>query len=391
MTRRIVVCLLLLAVLACGKRGDPRPPVPIIPKATSDLLVTQRADQVILSWSYPSLTTAGRSLTDIRRISVYRYIEELPPSAVTDVDTPLPVDLDPAVPRPVALFSKIPTIPQAQFAKLATVVDSIEGANLAEATEGAKLLFTDRPPLLAIDGRPIRVTYAVVTEGESARSDFSNLVVIVPLPVAVPPAGLTATAKPEGVVLTWERPAESVRGYGEPVIEGYNIYRSAPGENNGELPAPINTAPVTETTFTDVPAYGEHQYRVTAVATLGPPLVASEPSAIVRVTFVDLVPPAAPGSLTPLVESNAIRLIWTPVTAPDLAGYKLYRMEGIGHVDIRDAGEIPVVIQPIAETTFLHTPVSQGIAFRYAVTAVDKSGNESARTWTDWVVVPKTP
>lgn len=383
MTRRILACLLLLAVVACGKRGDPRPPVPIIPKATSDLLVTQRADQVILSWSYPSLTTAGRSLTGIRRISVYRYVEELPPSAVTDIDTPMPADLDPAVPRPVALFSKIPTLPQAQFAKLATLVDSIEGANLAEATEGAKLLFTDRPPLLAIDGRPIRVTYAVVTEGETARSEFSNLAVIVPLPVAIPPAGLVATAKPEGVVLTWERPTESVRGYGEPTIQGYNVYRNAPGENNGELPAPINTAPVTDTTYTDVPAYGEHQYRVTAVATLGPPLVASEPSATATVNFVDLVAPPAPASVTTLLEAQIVRLLWEPVSAPDLAGYHVYRIEQLWRLRLTP--------HPWTETNFPDISLQLGITYHYEVTAIDKNGNESAPVKSEQIVVPKTP
>src|SRR6476659_4990081 len=73
----------LILVVACGKRGDPKPPVPVIPKATTDLVVTQRAGKLLLSWSYPSLTSAGRSLTEVRRVSVYRYLEELPatPSA----------------------------------------------------------------------------------------------------------------------------------------------------------------------------------------------------------------------------------------------------------------------------------------------------------------------
>ena len=62
--------LILDAMLGYGAKGDPRPPVPIIPAATSDLVVTQRADKVILAWSYPSLTTVGRSLTDVRRITV---------------------------------------------------------------------------------------------------------------------------------------------------------------------------------------------------------------------------------------------------------------------------------------------------------------------------------
>src|ERR1700741_1535385 len=203
--RQLLAVLVLFGSIACGKRGDPRPPVPVIPKATTALVVTQRADQVILSWSYPSLTTAGRSLTDIRRISVFRYLEELPAAGVgVDPKAIAPGETDASVPQPIALFAKIPTLPQAQFIKLSNRLDSIEKANLTSATAGAKLVFEDKPPFRSIDGRPVRVTYAVVTEGATARSEVSNLAIIVPLPVATAPAGLTATAKPEGVVLAWE-------------------------------------------------------------------------------------------------------------------------------------------------------------------------------------------
>ena len=125
----------------------------------------------------------------------------------------------------------------------------------------------------------MRVTYAVVTEGATARSEISNLAIIVPLPVATAPAGLTATAKAEGVVLAWEEPKTSVRGEEAPVIGGYRIYRNAPGEAVNEFAVPINTAPVRATTYTDTPPYGEHEYRVTAVAVEGPPLLQSDSSA----------------------------------------------------------------------------------------------------------------
>src|SRR5579863_8836098 len=72
--KKVTVALLLL-LSACGKRGDPHPPVPVIPKATTDLVVAQRGAKVILSWSYPALSTAGRKLGPIRRIVVDRYIE----------------------------------------------------------------------------------------------------------------------------------------------------------------------------------------------------------------------------------------------------------------------------------------------------------------------------
>lgn len=384
MKKLVLSALFAIVVIACGKRGDPRPPVPIIPQATSDLLVTQRASKLILSWSYPSLTTAGRSLTGIRRISVYRYIEELPvPQGGRDPNTVLPGDVDPTVARSIALFSKIPTVPAAQFGKLATRIDSMESANLGTATSGAKLIYEDLPPFRTTDGRPVRVTYAVVTVG-TEKGDFSNLATIVPVDVPAAPASLVATAKPQGVVLTWNAVT--------PALAGYNVYRTPVGQEPDIFAIPVNTAPVTATTYTDTPPYGEHEYRVTAVASATTPRIESGASLPVRATFKDLVAPPAPASITPLIEPKAVRLIWEPVDAADLAGYMLYRAEGVGHgADVREIGRTPLVAELVTTTSYVDTKADLGIAYRYAVAARDNSRNESPLVWTPWVVVPKTP
>jgi hypothetical protein len=390
--KRVLLLFFVLAI-ACGKRGDPKPPVPVIPQATTDLVVTQRADKVLLSWSYPSMTTAGKSLTDIRRISVFRYVEDLPVApGGRDPKTLQPGDVDPTEPQPIAMFSKIPTIPEAQFVKLSTRVDSMEKANLANATAGARLLFTDSPPLRSTDGRPVRLTYAIVTEASAARSAPSNLAIIVPLPVAIPPADVKAEAKANGVTVSWSEPKESVGNQGAPVITGYYIYRTAYKETPTELTVPINTAPVKGTMYTDVPAFGDHDYRVAAVATTGPPILQSELSAPVSVRFKDLVPPPVPAKITALVETNTIRLLWDAVTAPDLAGYRLYRGEGVGFgATVKDLGSYDLLNRTLTETTYADAKIELGISYRYAVTSIDTSGNESAKVWTDWQVAPKTP
>ena len=378
-----IVALLFVAAVACGKRGDPRPPVPVIPRATSDLVVAQRATNVVLSWSYPALTTAGRSLPAVRRISIFRYVEELPVSAQgRDPQTLQPGDVDPTLPLPIALFSKVPTLPAAQFAKLATRIDSIESANLPAATAGARLIYEDTPPVRARDGRAVRVTYAVVTEGGTGRSDYSNLGIIVPLDVPVAPASVTATAKPEGVVLGWTAPQRATTGSDAPIITGYNIYRSAPNEPLDESPTPINNAPVKGTTYTDAPEYGEHTYRVTAVSSAGPPRIESEPSTAVNATFKDLVPPPPPQNINVLLETKAVRLVWDDVPVPDIYGYQIYRS---------DRGKrYKLIPNPSTEAQFLDISVEPGITYVYEISSVDKNRNESATTKTAPVLVPKS-
>ena len=257
---------LSFAVLAaCGKRGDPHPPVPIIPQATSDLVVSQRGSNVVLAWSYPALTTAGKKLDTVHRVVVYRYTEELPATQPPrDVKTLLPGDIDPTQPPAIALFSKVPGLTPAQFSRLKEKVDSIESAKLPEATSGAKLIYTDAPPFHTKDGRPVRLNYAIVTEGGTTQSAVGNVATIVPLDVPLPPSNVVATPKAEGVVLTWTAPEA------KPFIVGYNVYRVPKGQTVGELTPPVNSAPVTATTYTDVPPYGDFDYRVTAVTRTSP-------------------------------------------------------------------------------------------------------------------------
>jgi hypothetical protein len=378
--------LLMFALLACGKRGDPHPPVPMIPQPTSDLVVAQRGAKVLLSWSYPSVTTAGKSLGTIRRVVLYRAVEEQP-ATPTPGQSP-PTALDSALPPPIALFAKIPPLSSTQFNKRKEQVDVLEAEGLKGATAGAKLTYEDAPALHAADGRPVRLDFAVVTEGPSARSDFSNIASIVPLDVALPPADLTATPKAEGVVLTWTAPAQTIAGASKPRVAGYNVYRVAPGELPAENATPVNSSLVTSPTFTDVPQYGTHQYHVSAVAWQH---IESDPSEAAKVTYKDLLPPPTPAGLTALVEPKAVNLVWEAVEAPDLAGYKIYRTEGTGIEQLKPVLTIPLTPQPITALTFRDTTINNGISYYYEIVSVDKNGNESKRAKTDWVLSPKTP
>ena len=385
------VALSLVVLAACGKRGDPHPPVPIIPQATSDLVVSQRGPNVVLAWSYPSLTTAGKKLDVVRRVVVYRYTEELPATQPPrDVKTLLPGDVDPTQPQAIALFAKVPGLTPAQFNRLKEKLDSIESAKLPEATSGAKLIYTDTPEFHTKDGRPVRLNYAIVTEGGTTQSAVGNVAAIVPIDVPLPPSNVAAAPKAEGVVLTWTAPEKAATGDAKPFIAGYNVYRIARGETPGELTPPVNIAPISTTTYTDAPPYGDFDYRVTAVARTSP-RIESDPSPVVTATFKDLMPPPAPASITALVETKSVRLVWDAVDAPDLANYTVYRTEGVGHGEPKEAGTFAEFILPAGTTTVLDKDPSPGIEYKYAVTASDKNGNESKRVSTGWVLVPKAP
>ena len=64
-----VVALCLLAV-ACGKKGNPLPPMRVIPTAATDLVVSQRGNQLVLRFAYPQTTTAGAKLPGLAAVEV---------------------------------------------------------------------------------------------------------------------------------------------------------------------------------------------------------------------------------------------------------------------------------------------------------------------------------
>jgi hypothetical protein len=350
--RAKTAALLFLVLVACGKKGDPMPPVPIIPKPATDLSVAQRGPSILLSWSYPSLTTAGKRLEAIDSIVVYRLSEPV-------------VSAEP---------SRLPPVPPQVFSNASERIDTISREALPGYVAGARIVYTDDPPSLSDEGKPIRYTYAVVTVGAEGRSALSNLASIVPLRVAPPPGNLMAQAPGAAVELSWSAPSDIP-------VAGYNVYRFPPVGEINELGTPLNAVPVTEPRYLDAPAYGSYRYAVTAVSSAGPPLIQSEPTPTVFVEFRDRQAPPATASVVPLVEGNVVRMLWDAVQAEDLVGYLVYRTVG--------GNRVALTPTPIAESNFRDPAPPAGVTFTYAVSSVDRNGNESGATESAAVFVPR--
>ena len=98
-----------------------------------------------------------------------------------------------------------------------------------------------------------------------------------------------------------------------------------------------------------------------------------------RATWVDSpVPvasvPSAPRSLMAVAGARGISLAWTPVDAVDLAGYAVFRS---GDPTVDPLGAPLSGRRPIASNEFLDETAVPGVTYSYAVTAVDRYGDES--------------
>ena len=91
--------------------------------------------------------------------------------------------------------------------------------------------------------------------------------------------------------------------------------------------------------------------------------------------LLDTAPPATPTGATAALEGGVnVRVRWSANSEPDLAGYLVYRALAAGGPFTRLTGT------PVVSTSYLDAPAPDTISAWYAVSAVDGSGNESARS-----------
>ena len=374
--------VLVFAVsLACGKKGDPQPPLPRGPNAVKDLAVEQEGDDAVLTFTFPDRLLTGALLVDLDSIEVYRVVN--PPPALT---TPSPSGGAP--PPPVSSSGgssgelrglgyaerRAATnvrLAEESFYDQAQRVAVLSLTDIAEGTRGASVVYRD--PLtnlfLQEDG-PHPLAYAVVSvRRKGERSPLSNIVAITPGIAPQAPEFQPPILDEGRVCLEWTAPTQNVLF--QPVeIGGYRIYRRPLSQEAYETP--LTPKPIDGTSFVDMTAPYGVPLAYTVRATLASnPKVEGLPAEELFVVPRDTYPPPAPVRLDALSEPGLVRLLWDPVDSPDLAGYLLYRAEGDGS---------PVLLTPkaVVEPFYNDTAVRIGMRYRYTVRSVDRAGNESS-------------
>ncbi len=373
----LAICLL---ALACGKKGDPQPPLPRGPNAIKDLAVEQEGDDAVLTFSFPDRLQTGAPLTDLQSIEVYRVLR--PSAALT---TPRAPGAGAAGPPPSSgstgelrgmgsAARRTATnvrLAEEAFYQEAHLAAELSLPAIAEATRGASLVYRDLLlTLFTQEEGPEPLAYAVVSVRRNGeRSPLSNIVTLEP-DIAPQAPELQPPLLEEGrICLEWTAPEKNVLQ--QPVeIAGYRVYRRPLSQE--EYDAPLTATPVPDTSFVDRTApYGVAlAYTVRAVLAKNPKIEGLPAEEIVVVPR-DVYPPRAPTRVDALSEGNLVRLLWDPVDSPDLAGYLVFRSE---------AGGAPVQLtkEPILDPFFNDLGARPGRKYRYTVRSVDRAGNRSA-------------
>jgi hypothetical protein len=314
-----------LLTTGCGYTGDPLPPLANIPARVTDLAAIQRGGRIMVQFTVPPRTTEGVA-----------------------IKTPLKLDLRIGIAEP--------PFNQEVWAAHATPVPAgpVDNGVARYQIPGAE--WTNKEVVLAV-----RV---LSPRGKSMGwSNFVNLPVVAP---PQRPAEVHAEAAADGVRLTWRARGDTFRIDRRTGSDGF-----------------VPVANVLQPSWTDSGAeFGKHYiYQVRTMVKLPNNTEAeSDPSEEVAITPVDTFPPAVPAGLTAAAAPNSIELSWEGDTEPDLAGYFVYRSTGAGPFEkIGGLAQIP---------SYSDRTVEHGKTYRYAVSAIDKSGNESARSGPVEVTLP---
>ena len=345
---------LALWLAGCGTPGAPQPPSLNLPDTVGDLSAMRTGNRVTLTWTMPKRNTDRTMITGEVPVRVCRRESE-------------------------------------------GSVCETAGADQMTAA-GVSGTFTDLLSPALATGTPRAISYFVELRNRKGRSaGLSNAAVVLAGAAPAVIESLKAEVRNQGIVLNW-----TVNGETTAVRLERRLLTAAPKAETGPLaplPEPERQNLLVEhgeqgrSIDTNVRFGEKYEYRAQRVARVqvnGKTLELDGAfSPAVEVDVEDVFPPSVPTGLVAVASSGesdaapSIDLSWQPDADQDVAGYIVYRQI--------ENGEWQRVspAAPIVEPSFHDAQVQAGHAYRYAVSAVDKGGHESARSAEAQETVPE--
>jgi hypothetical protein len=429
-----VLLAVIVATVACGKKGPPLAPFVRVPAAVSGVTAQRIGSDVYLSFPVPTANADGQEPADIAALEVFAVTATRPPATADHrdlatriatlpvrpivPDAPVPANGSPPLPLPPGVDRGGPAVVRETLTPETRVPVELPDEGARAVPEPA--VDEDAPPFGPLVAPapaqlPRRHYFVVGVSPRGRRSDPSAplsvpletgssapgapkveytatqmtltwapspdaraSVFLAPPPVKPPdnqsPANVTPAAPPLAPL-----PARSLGFTTEATT--YHVFEvppAVPAEDPAAIvvPKPLTPQPlaVTEHVITGVTFGVERCFTIRPVDQIGGMPVLGPASPPTCLTPQDTFPPAAPRSLAVIAGAGVINVIWDANTEADLAGYHVLRAPAPG--DTLQA----ITTEPVAATTFRDESVQPGTRYVYAVVAVDRAGNRSAES-----------
>jgi hypothetical protein len=337
----IIIILISLVGVNCGKRSIPVPPVKR-DFQRAEITGIQRGNNVYLFWKIPESNEFNSRFSKINRIDIYRLVESF-----TSSSTPLNEE---------------------EFASRSTLIATIPVSD----SSPKQLSYLDN---LEVSGQPTRLRYAIrFVNADGQKAVFSNFLLIEPtVLVANNPSSLSGKTSQNAIQLNWNAPASNINGSTPPNIIGYNVYRIV---ENGSAKS-LNDAPIINNNFDDkFFEFGKkYKYfiRTISMGNAGEPIESLDSNTI-EIRPEDIFAPISPSAITVAAAPNNLSIFFAVNPETDVAGYKIYRSTNPNQPKI---AWTPLNNELLTTNTFQDKNVESGKTYYYYLTAVDKTGNVS--------------
>jgi hypothetical protein len=308
---------LVLACTGCGYVGGPLTPLANIPTSITDLAALQRGPTIYVHFSVPRKTTEN-----------------------FDIQKPLKLDL--RIGTAAAPFNAD------QWAEHAKEVTTIQIEHGIASCQIPSADWVGKDAIIAVR--------AFGANGKATGwSNYGIVPVIAPPPV---PGDLIPKNVIIGVHLRWS-------GHGD----RFRIMRRT---GKAETWTEVVVLPGNEWTDNSTEYGTDYTYELQALVDVGNGKVAeSDFSEQCSITPKDEFAPAVPAELRAVAAVGSIELVWERNTEPDFAMYRIYRAIGDGPFEKLADAEVP---------SYSDRAVEAGKIYRYTLSALDKTGNESERS-----------
>ena len=364
--------LVLMTLTACGKKGDPLPPLRLVPAPASDIVARRAPSEIQLQFTLPTRNQNGPGPIDLDRVEIYAITlapgSDQPANRILLTKERLvgSVRVKPAPREGEEAPPDDPADTRPRAGDRVTFVDELTPDELVPAKLPAEPKPTvpatpdpaaSAPPAPEVT-YPTRL-YAVrgITRSGRAGPPAQRLAVpLVEAPAA--PAGVDVKFTEQHYQITWVPSAASAAG----AAVTYNVYA-------GDDRTALNQSPATAAAYEHGPVrFGDEQcFRIRSVQVVQNVAVESAPSQPACVVARDIFPPAAPAGLQIVAGPDGVSLSWNANIEADLGGYLVLRGEATG-----DTLQ-PLTKEPVTETSYRDTTVASGVRYVYVIVAVDKS------------------